>query len=124
MLAAIPAILLSTMHLAAPEMISMLAIWPIGLTLHLPWPIYAVSLWLGTIVVISTLKHDQPIGWALLLLLAAGYAPQVSTQVFISISALWLLSRESLCHAAASGHGVTTPTTVGVPSVNIEGALP
>ncbi len=90
-LAAIPAILFSIMHLIAPAMMSVMAIWSIGLTLYLPWPIYALSLWLGTVVIISALKHDQPIGWVLLLLLAAGYAPQVSTQVFISVSALWLM---------------------------------
>jgi hypothetical protein len=90
-LATIPAILFSIMHLVAPAMVSVMAIWSIGLTLYLPWPIYALSLWLGTIVIISALKHDQAIGWALLLLLAAGYAPQVSTHVFIGVSALWLM---------------------------------
>jgi hypothetical protein len=90
-LAASPAILFSIMHVVAPAMMSVMAIWSIGVTSYLPWPIYALSLWLGTIVVISALKHDQAIGWALLLLLAAGYAPQVSTQVFISVIALWLM---------------------------------
>ena len=90
-LTAIPALLFSIMHLAAPAMLSMMAIWSIGLTVYLPWPIYALSLWLGIIVVVSALQHDQPIGWALLLLVAAGYAPQVSVQVFVSVIALWLM---------------------------------
>ncbi len=110
-LAAIPAILFSIMHLAAPEMTSMMAIWSIGLTLYLPWPIYAVSIWLGTIVVTSAVKHDQPIGWALLMLLAAGYAPQVSTQMFASIIALWMLSTESWRYVLAANDNTSHPVT-------------
>jgi hypothetical protein len=116
-LAAIPAILFSIMHLAAPAMISIMSIWSIGLTLYLPWPIYALSLWLGTVIVFSALKHDQPIGWALLLLLAAGYAPQVSTQVFISIIALQLLSPESLRHVAVDIYSTAAETSVNRPLV-------
>lgn len=92
-LAAVPAILFSIMHLVAPAMLGVMAIWSIGLTLYVPWPIYALSMWLGIIVVVNTLKHDQAIGWALLLLLSAGYAPQVSVQVFISVIALWMMLR-------------------------------
>ncbi|CAG0935941.1 hypothetical protein TFLX_04795 [Thermoflexales bacterium] len=90
-LATIPAILFSIMHLIAPALVSMLVIWSIGLTLYLPWPLYALSLWLGMLAISSALKRDEAIGWGLLLLLAAGYAPQVSTHVFISLSALWLM---------------------------------
>ena len=122
-LAAIPAILFSIMHLAAPAMTSILSIWSIGLTLYLPWPIYALSLWLGTIVVVSALKHDQPIGWALLLLLAAGYAPQASTQVFISIIALWMLSPEPLRYIAADNYSTAALTSVNKPSVEIGSLL-
>jgi hypothetical protein len=90
-LAALPALLFSIVHLVAPAMTGIMAIWSIGLTLYLPWPITALSVWLGAIVVISAMRRNQPIGWALLMLLAAGYAPQVSTQVFISVIALWLM---------------------------------
>ncbi len=121
-LAAIPAILFSTMHLAAPAMLSIMSIWSIGLTLYLPWPIYALSLWLGTVVVVSALRHDQSIGWALLMLLAAGYAPQVSTQVFVSITALWLLSPAPLHRAAADNQGRTALASASTPSVGIGGA--
>ncbi len=109
-LAAIPAILFSMMHMIAPAMISIIAIWSIGLTLYLPWPIYALSLCGGTLIVISALKRDQPIGWVLLLLLAAGYAPQVSTQVFSSVIALWLMLSEQ----SASEAKQTTPTLQAV----------
>ena len=119
-LAAIPAILFAIMHLAAPAMTSILSIWSIGLTLYLPWPIYALSLWLGALVVVSALKRDQPIGWALLLLVTAGYAAQVSTQVFISIIALWMLSAEPLRYSAADRYstaalasGNRSPVEVG-----------
>jgi hypothetical protein len=115
-LAAFPAIIFSIMHLIAPAMLSVMAIWSIGLTLYVPWPIYALSLWLGTVIIISTLKRDQPIGWALLLLLAAGYAPQVSSQVFSSVIALWLMlsspsigqTRQITHHAPAAQQIVTT----------------
>lgn len=111
-LAAIPALLFAIMYLAAPAMTGIMAIWSIGLTLYLPWPIYAVSVWLGTIVVINALKHDQPIGWALLLLLAAGYAPQVSTQVFISVIALWLMSPASQPYSVtATGERQSLPVS-------------
>ena len=109
-LAVIPAILFSLMHMIAPAMISIIAIWSIGLTLYLPWPIYALSLWVGTLIVVSALKRDQPIGWVLLLLLAAGYAPQVSTQVFSSVIALWLM----LSGQSASEAKQTTPALQAV----------
>ena len=124
LLAVIPAILFSIMHLAAPAMLSIISIWSIGLTRYLPWPIYALSLWLGTIVVISALKRDRPIGWALLLLLAAGYAPQMSTQVFSSVIALWLLFPESMRRAAADNRRPVTLTPASAPPVSAGSALP
>ena len=122
-LAAIPMVLFSIMHLAAPAMISIISIWSIGLTLYLPWPIYALSLWLSTVIIISALKHDQPIGWAMLLLLAAGYAPQVSTQVFISIIALQFLFPESLRYVAADYYSTAALTSVNRPLVEAGSSL-
>lgn len=78
------------MHLAAPALTGILAIWSTGLTLYLPWPLYALSLWLACAVVAGSLRRNDPTGWAILLLAAGGYAPQLSTHVFLGLVALWL----------------------------------
>jgi hypothetical protein len=106
--AALPALGLAAMHLAIPSMTGILAIWSIGLTLYLPWPLYAASLWLAGVTVLFSLRQDGQAAWAILLLAAGGYAPQLSLQVFLSIIALWLL--------ASSQPEVTSPTcAVGPP---------
>ncbi len=46
---------------------------------------------MDNVIVVNSELRLQPIGWVLLLLLAAGYAPQVSVQVFTSVIALWLM---------------------------------
>jgi hypothetical protein len=79
------------MHRANPSMAGILAIWSIGLTLYLPWPLYAVSLWLAGAAAITALRQGQPAGWVILLLAAGGYAPQLSSQVFLGLVALYLL---------------------------------
>jgi hypothetical protein len=90
-LALIPALLFTLAHFANPAMTGIIAIWSMGLTLYLPGPLYAISLWLLGAVVIGSIGRREPIGWALLLLAAGGYAPQLSTQVFIGLVALWLM---------------------------------
>jgi hypothetical protein len=72
-------------------MTGILAIWSTGLTLYLPWPVYAVALWLAGKVVIQTLKQGNRVGWAILLLAAGGYAPQLNIHAFLGLIALWLL---------------------------------
>jgi len=93
-LAALPALAFSAAHLINPAMTGIVAIWSTGLTLYLPWPVYAVSLWLAGVVVFASLRRGDAVGWAVLLLAAGGYAPQLSTQVFLILIALWLLSEE------------------------------
>ena len=90
-LAGIPALAFVVAHLANPAMTAIIAIWSTGLTLYLPWPLYAVSLWLGSMVVIAGVRQGNAVAWAALLLAAGGYAPQLSTQALVSLSALWLL---------------------------------
>jgi len=79
-------------HLANPAMTAIIAIWSTGLTLYLPWPLYAVSLWLAGVVVIASVRRGDTVGWAILLLAAGGYTPQLSTQVLLGLIALWLLT--------------------------------
>jgi hypothetical protein len=90
--AALPALAFATAHLINPAMTGIIAIWSTGLTLYLPWPLYALSLWLATATVITSMRRGEAAGWAILMLAAGGYAPQFSTHVFLSLTALWLLA--------------------------------
>ncbi len=89
---ALPAAIFIAMRLANPAMTGILAIWSTGLSLYLPWPVYALALWLAGVTIILALQRGDPAGWALLLLAAGGYAPQLNIQAFFGIVALWLLS--------------------------------
>lgn len=96
LIALIPALALTIFHFVNPAMTSILAIWSIGLTLYLPWPVYAISLWLCGAVVIEAIRRREQIGWALLLLAAGGYVPQFSTHAFLGLIGLWLISQSLL----------------------------
>lgn len=95
LLAALPAAGFVVLRVTNPAMTGILSIWSIGLTLFLPWPLYAVGLWLAGVAAISALRRDHPAGWAILLLAAGGYAPQLSTHAFLGLIALWLLSGQA-----------------------------
>ncbi|MFN8454038.1 MAG: hypothetical protein U0401_05075 [Anaerolineae bacterium] len=91
--AALPAATVSAFYWLNPALAGTLAIWSTGLTLYLPWPLYALSLWLAGATVIVSLRRGNPAGWAILLLAAGGYAPQLSVQVFLGVIALWILAQ-------------------------------
>ncbi len=95
-LAALPAFLFTASFLRDPAMTGILTIWSTGLTLFLPWPIYAVALWLAGVTVLANWRQRPQLVNAILLLLAAGYAPQLSSQLFAALIALWLLNRPAL----------------------------
>jgi hypothetical protein len=88
---ALPAAIFITIRLANPAMTGILAIWSAGLSLYLPWPVYALALWLASVTVITAVQRGNTAGWALLLLAAGGYAPQLNIQAYFGIVALWLL---------------------------------
>ena len=90
--ATIPALTFAVAYLANPAMTAIIAVWSTGLTLYLPWPLYAVSLWLAGVTVIGSLRQDGLTGWAILLLAAGGYTPQLSTHTFLGLIALWSLA--------------------------------
>jgi hypothetical protein len=90
--AALPALAFVGSHLSNAAMTGILAVWSVGLTLYLPWPVYTFSLWLAGVTVIVALRRGDPVGWAILLLLSGGYAPQLSLQAFLGLIALWLLA--------------------------------
>lgn len=89
---AVLSLLFALSHLLDPAMTGILVIWSTGLSLYLPWPLYAIALWLAWVTAITSLRRGQPAGWALLLLAAGGYAPQLSYQAFMGLAALWLLA--------------------------------
>jgi hypothetical protein len=97
LLAGLPVMAFTAFHLANPAMAGILAIWSTGLTLYLPWPIYALGLWLAGVTVITALRRGNPAGLAILLLAAGGYAPQLSSQIFFGLIALWLLCHPEDC---------------------------
>lgn len=91
LIAAVPALAFAVPRLLAPSMTGIMTIWSTGLTLYLPWPAYVVALWLAGVTVLHTLRLGDATGWAILLLAAGGFAPQLSIQAFLGLIALWLL---------------------------------
>jgi hypothetical protein len=94
-LALIPALAVSILHYLDPATTGIMAIWSVGLTLYLPWPIYGLSVWLASVTVIRSAQQGTAAGWVILLLAAGGYAPQLSTQAFLGIIALWLIAQHT-----------------------------
>ncbi len=92
LIASLPAALFLLVHTLNPAMTGILAVWSTGLTLYLPAWLYALSLWLGVAAVVVSRQNDNPAGWALILLASAGYAPQLSSQITLSLIALSLLA--------------------------------
>lgn len=92
-LAAIPALLFALSFWRDPAMTGILTIWSTGLTLFLPWPVYVLTLWLVGVTVLANWQSDPPLAYAVLLLVSAGYTPQLSSQLFCALIALWLLER-------------------------------
>ncbi|MCS6826476.1 MAG: hypothetical protein NZ553_07695, partial [Caldilinea sp.] len=94
--AAPPALFFAAAYLFAPAMTATIVIWSQGLTLSLPWPFYTVALWLYSVAIVWSWRNGRRnIAGALLLLPAAGYAPQLSSQFWFGVIALWLLAGDS-----------------------------
>jgi hypothetical protein len=87
-----PALLFAAIYLATPAMTGTIVIWSTGMTLYLPWPLYTLSLWLASTTILTCVQRQHPAGWGILLLMAGGYAPQFSVQLFFSLIGLWLLA--------------------------------
>ena len=113
LIAAVPAMLFAIPRLLAPAMTGIMTIWSTGLTLYLPWPAYVLALWLAGVTVINALRKGYAAGWATLLLVAGGYAPQMSIQAFLGLIALWILLNSSNSDPAA-GSSVSSPSTAPV----------
>jgi hypothetical protein len=92
LVAALPALAFTLFYVVNAELSGVMAIWSTGLTLYLPWPLYALSVWLMGVTFLASLRRAENISWAVLLLIACGYAPQLSAQLFLGLMALWLLA--------------------------------
>src|SRR3990170_6138873 len=79
------------MRLSQPSMVGILAMWSSGLSLYLPWPLYALSLAFAVVTVVAGMRARHPVGWTMILLAAAGLAPQLTTQSYYGLIALWAL---------------------------------
>lgn len=90
------AIAFTVAYLATPAMTATIVVWSHGLTLTLPWWLYVAALLLFGVTIIHNLRNGRrSVAWALLLLAAAGYAPQLSSQFWFGVIGMWLLSEES-----------------------------
>ena len=109
LIAAIPGLAFAALYLAAPAMAGVLAIWSVGLTLFLPWPLYVISLSGWAAAAASQLARGSPSGLGLPLLIAGGYAPQLSLQLSLLLIALWLLAAGRLGPLPAPGISFANP---------------
>ncbi|MCA9947034.1 MAG: hypothetical protein KC449_26320 [Anaerolineales bacterium] len=91
LLAAFPALLFALSFWRDPAMTGILTIWSTGLTLFLPWLVYVLALWLAGGMVLADWHTRPNFAYAILLLASAGYAPQLSSQLFCALIGLWLL---------------------------------
>lgn len=89
--AMLPMIAFIGLRLVNPSMAGILSIWSTGMTLFLPWPLYALSLWLAGVTILANFQQRKFVAVAILLFAAGGYAPQLSTQAFFGLVALWCL---------------------------------
>lgn len=92
LLALLPALAFAAMYLFNPSITGITAIWSMGLSLYLPWLLYALSIWFVTVTLLVSLRGEGRVGLAILLFAAGGYAPQLSTHAFLILIALWLLA--------------------------------
>lgn len=96
------------LHTTNPALTGIISIWSMGLTLYLPWVLYAFSIWLIEVALLTLLGKGSPIGWALLLLAAGGYAPQTNIQVLYGLIALWLIARATATFEMQTGAAVSS----------------
>ena len=97
------------------EMSGVLAIWSVGLTLYLPWPLYAAALCLNGVTVACSLRRNRLAACAILLLAAGGYAPQLSNQAFFGLIGLALLAAPWMQMFSALPSATPRPATRRTP---------
>jgi hypothetical protein len=90
-------------HSLSPSMTGIIAIWSIGLTLYLPSILYALAIGCVCALAADARTHGDAASRALpaLLILAGGYAPQLSAHLFLNLIGVWLLASE-VCFSTQS----------------------
>jgi hypothetical protein len=83
----------AALYFLQPSMLGVFSIWSVGLTLYLPWPIYALSLYAIATAAFAALRMRWTDGLAILMLMAAGFAPQLSHQFTTGLIGLLLLGQ-------------------------------
>ena len=92
LIALAPALFFGAAYVSNPSMTGVMAIWSMGLSLYLPWLVYAFSVWGASVAFLVFLKEDVRVSIALVLFAAGGFAPQLSAHAFFSLLGLWLLA--------------------------------
>jgi hypothetical protein len=115
LVAAVPALAYTALYLTNAYMTGILTIWSTGLTLYLPWPFYAAAIWLVGTTLLAPRAWTQGAGWAILLLAAGGYAPQLSVQAFFSLVALCLLAGVPRCQTVKNRVVPLAPASLRAP---------
>ncbi|MBI2875148.1 MAG: hypothetical protein HYY09_08665 [Firmicutes bacterium] len=102
--------------LAAPEMFGILAMWSVGLSLFLPWPLYAAAFAASTYTVLMLLDAGREsrlwsrlIGFGILYVLGAGYLIQSNSQHLLILLGFLLFNLSARCVPAASPFVPPTP---------------
>ena len=91
-LATLPALAFLIFYYLNPSMAGIISIWSFGASLYLPGILYAAAMWLTTATLAATAQSNPKVMRIILLLTAMGYAPQLSTHVFLGLIALMLLA--------------------------------
>lgn len=94
--AAIPALAFAIAYARSPSLTGIVAMWSLGLSLYLPWVIYALSAWLMGVTLLALWRRGDARMLALWLLIAAGYAPSLSVHMFLALIALWWFAHAEL----------------------------
>ncbi|MBI3960068.1 MAG: hypothetical protein HY328_14745 [Chloroflexi bacterium] len=119
LLALLLALLFAAVYLRSPSMTGTIAVWSMGLTLYLPWWVYALGLWAAVIVLWRTLSGskdaERGIAYGLLLLAAGGYAPQLSVHQFLGVIGFYLLITVNSASVAALQRVKSVPMTATFP---------
>ena len=87
------ALTFSLSFLLQPAMTGVMSIWSAGLSLYLPWPLYALSLYAALTAAVVQLRDRRPEGLGILLLIAAGFSPQLSHQYLMGLIGLIVISQ-------------------------------
>ncbi|MEE8400581.1 MAG: hypothetical protein V3R86_00295 [Candidatus Hydrothermarchaeaceae archaeon] len=82
-------------NLMNSEMTAIFSIWSLGFTLFLPYPLYAIAIWLFSFTLIKLISQGQSRGYGLAFIFIAGYAFWLSYHNLLLLLGLLLLSEKS-----------------------------